>query len=212
MGNKLTRNKAPLVQTDIMELGDKRLSPEEALIREREELLKQAATRRIAGQDELEDVNRSSGARMSYVDVIRRVRKANYEIHVVDGAPGNVAFYLPRKKHEFPDPQERDWTKSEFFWDHRYIGGCPKTELPEFSHVDVDASRLATRENIRSWRSVLISLVKTGALSYSEAVREFGEPVGPRGGRWFDQLKEYRRYPHLRVSGLHLKTQEEITV
>src|SRR5437773_1873227 len=98
---------APLVETDKSQLGDTHLNPEEAVIREREELLQIASTRRIWGQDELEDVGRSEGPRMASGDLIHRIRKINGAIHFLDGIPGNVAIYRPLRRNEV-DPEALD--------------------------------------------------------------------------------------------------------
>src|ERR1700678_1106672 len=98
-----SKNKAPLVQVDINELGDKRLNPEESNARETEALLKQCAKQKIWGQDELEDVERSAGPRMPWTDLIRRLKSCNPGIHVKDGIPGNVALYYKKHSDEYTD-------------------------------------------------------------------------------------------------------------
>lgn len=179
---------APYVEPDKSQLGDTHLNPEEAVCRECEELLKIAATRRVWGQDELEDAERSLGPRMSANDLIRRLRKANPDIQVKDGIPGNVALYLRKKAYEY-GPEDED--RSGFFIDHKYVGGFPLHPLPEWGHVDTDTSRLATREH-RGWRSVLIALIKGGALTYQQACTEFSEPYDKRSWMWHEQLQPFK--------------------
>lgn len=188
-------NKAPLVEVDPLELTDKRLNPQEAVIRETEALLKMAAQYKIGGQAELEDVERSSGVRISCNELLRRIQKCNPEIQVKDGMPGSVALYLRKKPWEM---LESDYVserpKDTFFIDHKYVGGFEKREMQEWSHVTIDSSHLANRE-YRGWRSVLIALIKTGAVTYEAAVKEFGDPSGDsRSGRWNEQLHKYRKF------------------
>lgn len=190
---------APLVEVDPLELTDKRLSPEEAVCREREELLKVAGKHRIHGQDELENKQRSMGPRMSSSELISRLRRCNPDIRFVDGSPGSVAIYIHKKRHEYqesdfmPDPTNPN--KDRFFVDHKYVGGFPLRELPEWGHVALDTSRLPTRE-VRGWRSVLIALIKGGALTYKQAAAGFGDPFlgcDSRAGLWKEQLHTYRQ-------------------
>lgn len=183
-------NKAPIVQFDSQELGDKRLNPEETVYREREELLKQVSNRKIWGQEELEDVERSGGPRMQPNEFLRRLRKANTEIHVRDGSLGSVALYIPKHRGEY-DPETFDPDRKGFYHDHKYVGGFLLEPIPEFSHVTTDSSQIAHRE-VRSWRSVLLALIKGGALTYTQAVKEFGEPLGSRAGRWQEQMQKYK--------------------
>lgn len=188
---KLIVNKAPLVETDINELGDKRLDPKESIAREREDLLKMAGKAKIWGQKELEDHERSAGPRLSYREIIRRLRECNPTIRVLDSQGGSdVAIYVHKKRHEY-DEQERDLSRPEFFWDHKYVTGMPQTDIPEYAHVTLDTSGLPVRE-IRGWRSVLIACIKAGAITYGQAIEKFGSPwLDRRSGRWFEQLREY---------------------
>src|ERR1700730_12694506 len=97
---ELKEHKSALVQVDPLELTDKRLSPEEAVIREREALLKQAGKAKIDGQEELEDAERSAGPRMPYQEVLRRLLKCNPNIQIKDGSPGSVALYILKHPSE----------------------------------------------------------------------------------------------------------------
>lgn len=182
-----------LIQTDIEELGDKRLNPDEAVYREREELLKLAATRKISGQAELEDAERSCGPRLSWQEVIRRLRLCNPQLQFHDAQVSrDIAVYRPKNRVELEaDRYERDPEKREWWNDHKYVGGFPKQDLPEYSHVILDSSNLPVRE-IRGWRSVLMSIIKANGITYASAVQQFGEAIGHRSGRWHEQLKAHK--------------------
>lgn len=192
-----TKNRAPLVETDIHELGDKRLNPEEGVIRQREELLAKAGKYRIYGQDELENPERALGPKLQYTEIISKLRRIAPKLKAIDGSPGNIALYFPRNDKDLEaTAREWDWEhdqkKDPFFRLNRYVGGFPKGDLAEYSTVDIDTSLLPTREN-RGWRSVLITLIKQGVISYSDAVSEFGD-VGhdKRGWRWNEQLRPWK--------------------
>lgn len=175
-----------LIQPDINELGDKRLSVEEANIKKGEEVLKQAAQYKISGQAEIENSDRSAGPRLYYTEILRRIWKINPTIQVLDGLPGNVAIY--RRKSNLEVIEDVHETEVNFFTDHVYVTGMEKAWIPEFSHVILDTSFLPTRE-IRGWRSVLIALIKSRALKYEDAIQEFGDPFfDQRSKRWFEQL------------------------
>lgn len=176
---------APYVETDVHELGDSRLSASEAVIREREALLKKASVYRIYGQDELEDAERSLGPRLQYGEVIRRLQQANSQIQVRDGSPGSVALFIPKRRDEY-QPEDAH-LRGTFAGDHKYVTGFLKEPLPEWGHVTNDTSLVAVRE-VRGWRSVLISLVKQDVISYGQAIKHFGEPVGARASFWHEHL------------------------
>jgi hypothetical protein len=182
-----------LVQPDKMELGDKRLNPDEAVAEQREMALRQASRFRISGQAELEDPDRATGSQMAWQEVIRRLQRCNPAIRVKDGIPGNVAIYIPKKHGEYHESDFADPPEDEFFLHHRYITGFPKQPLSEYSYVDLDTSLLPTREH-RGWRSVLIALIKAGAIKYRDSIREFGNPeLDQRSGRWFQQVSKFNR-------------------
>jgi hypothetical protein len=180
-----------LVQTDKNELGDVRLSPEEAVYREREELLKLASTRKIGGQAELEDAERSAGPRISWQEVIRRLRLCNPKLHFADSQGGaHIAVYRLKNRAEAAD-HEYDPEKFDWWNDHIYVTGFPKQDMAEYSHVVLDSSNLPVRE-IRGWRSVLIALIKASAISHESTLKHFGEAIGARSGRWHEQLQHFR--------------------
>lgn len=196
LAGMLANRKAPLVEVDPLELTDKRLNPEEAVIQKREECLSICAKKRIGGQDELEQADRGSGPRLQFSEIIGRLKREIPQLKAVDGSPGNVALYFPRTDEEFKEARnEWDFGRDEFFLHHKYVGGFPKQEIPEYSTVDIDTSLIATREN-RGWRSILITLLKQGVMSYKQAIRQFGD-VGTdvRGWRWREQTHAWRTQP-----------------
>lgn len=182
-----------LIQTDINELGDKRLDPKETVVKLREEAINDTVRCRIDGQDELEQAERSAGPRMFYTEIISRIREVNPSLQVIDGSPGNVAIYVRKKPTDISfgdiDP------KGEFFTDHKYVGGMAKDWLPEYSHVILDSSLLPVRE-YRGWRTVLISLIRGGALTYNQAIAQFGEPRDARSTRWHQLLHKFKQNPN----------------
>jgi hypothetical protein len=180
-----------LIQVDSHELGDERLSPAEAVAREREELLEKTSRKKIQGQEELENPDRSSGPRLYYTEIIRRLRKLNPELRFEDGKDGSVAIYRPKRRDEYDWEQWDPMAPTKWRWDFEYVTGMEKDWIPQFSHVLLDTSLLATKE-IRGWRSVLIPLVKSRAITYRGAIQEFGDPANDqRSGRWFDHLRKY---------------------
>lgn len=182
---------APYVETNRAMLGDKHLDEKESVIRERERAINQASKCKIGGQAELENSDRSAGPRLHYSEIIRRIQSLNPRIAIRDGMPGNVAIYRPKRREEYNDaeremrsaPRDEQW-----FWDHVYVSGMLKDWLPEYAHVTLDNAGLPTRE-VRGWRSVLIALVKSGAITRRGCNELFGDPSGDkRSGRWFEQI------------------------
>jgi hypothetical protein len=180
-----------LIQPDSSELGDGRLSPEESVIKEREDLLRKEARKKIWGQAELEDPGRSAGPRLYYTEIIRRLLKLNPELMIQDGSKDQVAIYRPKRQDEY-DWEQFDWSApTSWRWDFEYVTGMEKGWIPQWAHVELDTSNLAKRE-IRGYRSVLIALIKARAISYRGAIQEFGDPSDDqRSGRWFEQLQKF---------------------
>lgn len=196
---------APLVETDPLELTDKRLNPEEAVIKLREEIVSAKSVKRIHGQDELEDAARSEGPRLSYQEVIRRIRKLNPGIIAKDGV--GIALYYQKKPEEYtPEDQMSpaqaalfgvDLPKDQFFTHHKYISGFLKEDLPEWGSVTVDNAGLAVheveKEHNRGWRTVLITLIKKGILDYKAVLTEFGNPSYDQRSRfWHEELTNHK--------------------
>jgi hypothetical protein len=180
-----------LVQVDPQELGDTRLNPEESVYREREELLRMASTRKIDGQAELEDAERSMGPRITWQELIRRLCLCNSRLYFADAQGGkHIAVYRPKTSLERSE-EEYDHDKQPWWNDHKYVGGFPKEDMPEWSHVILDSSMLPVRE-VRGWRSVLMSIIKAGGMTYASASKQFGEPTDQRSGRWHEQLQPYK--------------------
>lgn len=189
-------NKAPMVETDIHELGDKRLNPEEGVIKERESLLKKASVYKCEDQDELQNEKRSEGARLSFSELVLRLQKIAPELQYRDGSPGNVALYFPRTAEQLDAALREGGQNDIFFIFNKYVGGFPKEELPEWGYLDIDTSLIATREHLRGWRTVLIGLIRAGVISYQQAIEEFGDPAtDPRNVVWMKKLEEWRLNP-----------------
>lgn len=207
LAEMLAARRAPLVEADINELGDKRLDPIESVASQREKALQQASQYKIAKQEELEDQNRSLGPRLQYTELISRLKRAIPALKVMDGSPGNIALYFPRDRKELEEATN-NWDylegKDTFFLQYKYVGGFPKAEIPEYSTIDIDTSHLPTKEH-RGWRSVLITLLKAGAVPYEKLLKEFGD-VGTdkRGWRWQDQTAKWRSNPTAQFTSSNL--------
>lgn len=180
-----------LIQPDIDELGDKRLNPDEAVAKAKEDNHRIQAAKGLflPRQEELENQVLSEGRRIGYREFIRRLSHANPRLLFKDGLPGNISVYAPKLRG---DDDEPDPTKPDWWNDHRYVSGFACEDLTEFSSVTTTEHGIANREQ-RGWRSVLIALIKSRAISYCDAIKEFGEPTGERGWRWREQLHDYKR-------------------
>src|SRR6185312_5745016 len=190
------KNQAPMVETDRLELGDTRLNPDEAVIREREDLLTKASKYKIEDQSELEDAKRSEGARLHFTELLRKLQVIAPGLQARDGSAGNLALYYPRTPEQLNVALREGGQNDIFFIFNKYVGGIPKDELPEWGYVDIDTSLIATREHVRGWRTVLIGLIRAGVISYREAITEFGDPENdPRNMIWMKKTLEWRQNP-----------------
>ena len=183
---------APYVEVDRLELTDKRLSPEEVVIKTREDILKQESAKRIHGQDDLEKVERSLGPRLNYTEILRKLWEINPDIRVKEGQEGSLALYVEKRRDEYhPSDFDEIPPNGAFHIHHKYVMGLRKEELPEWGHVTIDTSMVAHHE-VRGWRSVLIGLIKARVISYRAAIKEFGDPYfDQRSQYWYEQLQKF---------------------
>jgi hypothetical protein len=175
-------------------LGDTHLDATENLAKLKEGNRKLTDKQKIAGQAELENLERAGGPKMPYQELIRKLRKLNLNILVKDSTPGNIAIYVLKTRKQFEESAAEDagdMTRHQWHKDHKYISGVPTEPLPEYSAVTTDERGRAHRE-VRSWRSVLIDAVKSGAITYQQANEEFGPACGKRAWRFEEQLQSYR--------------------
>lgn len=191
-----------LFQPDKQELGDKRLNPEEAVKREREDLLKMASKYRIPGQAELEDPKRSEGPKIPWRQLLYRLQKLSPKLRVkdsrVDGVD-TVALYYPKTDAEklndgsyfeisIDDVGNPQRFRDKFFRDHKYVGGFSKDYLPFYSHVKLDTSLLPTRE-VRGVMTVLLMLIRSNVITLEQVKQEFGDPQEDvRSDRFMEQI------------------------
>lgn len=165
-----------LIQPDSSQLGDKCLSPEEGLIKIKEENRKLTEKLKLKGQAELENKDMAQGRPMAYQDFIYLLKKMNPQLICEDGGyPNAIAVRIPAHLE--------DGTFGK-----KYVTGFMKEVLPEFSWVKTDDRGVAKREN-RGWREVVKKLIEQRVVSYKDAVDVFGEPNGIRAGRWYEILQ-----------------------
>lgn len=189
---------APMVEVDKHELGDARLNPEEAVVREREDLLAiRHKEHAFPGQKLLADADRSTGSQMPSAEFLFRLQKINPAILVKNGIPGNVALYVRKSEAEIIQ-DGYDLRRPTWWNEHKYVSGMPMSSLPEWGHLTTDTDGIAERE-VRGWRSVLIALIKAKAFTYAQAAIEFGDPLYDRRSLyWFAQLSKFKN-----VGALH---------
>lgn len=176
-------------------LGDSCLDPTENLVKLKEGNQKLIDRQKMAKQSELEDPERMLGPKMPYQELIRKLQKLNLNIKVRDGAPGQLAFYVLKNRKEMEETAAEDMAdnrRSHWFTAHKYVTGCPKEPLPEYSGVTTDERGIAKRE-LRGWRSILIALIKNRAVTVEQCCEEFGDAVGRRSWRWHEQLQGFKK-------------------
>lgn len=165
-------NKAPVIvdRADMYAI-----SPAEAVAKAKEDTINLASKNKIADQDIFEDQEMARGIELSENELIRRLRLLNPQILIMPGGiEGAVAVRYP--KYEGGE------------WHNAYITGFYLKPLPEFSSVTVDGKGLPVRE-IRGWRSVLLALIRCGALDRIKVDVMFGPARGQRAGIWYRTLQ-----------------------
>lgn len=175
-----------LVLNDSSDLGDIKLSPQEANVKIREENQKLTDKRRIPNQSLLEDHDMAFGTPMAYTELIRRIKKIAPHVIIEDGGiQGAVAV-----RHLAWDPYGGDDTMGAM--GKKYITGFYKQILPEFSSITTNKKTGLPAREIRGWRTVLLALMHSGAVSFEALKKEFKDPVGQRSSLWNEQTQEER--------------------
>ena len=175
-----------LILPDSSSLGDTHLSPAENVEKLKEGIRQTVSRDRMPNQTLLEDKDMSLGAAMAPKQFIQKLQKMNPAILVEPGGvPGAVAVRIRHLDDDVESPTRGTYVK-------KYITGFfTDSVIPEFSNILPDKWGRATRE-IRGWRSVLLALLKAGALTYPQIKAVFGEPLGQRNVLWREQTQQER--------------------
>jgi hypothetical protein len=168
-------NKAPAIIA-VQDLNS--ISPAEAIAKAKEDTLKAASANRVPDQAILEDqtMAKQAGYWLDWNELIRRISLLNPAIlFQKGGAPNAIAVRYPKRDEHGDVHQE-------------YITGFYCESLPEYSSVTLDEKGLPHRE-IRGWRSVLVALIRAGALSKKQCDTIFGPAMGERSMLWYRHLQ-----------------------
>ena len=170
MGNDKRKTRKPVMQT----FG----SPEEALQAMWEDTESQIAAYRYPDQDSFKNAEKQTGKGMWSNDLVRKVLKLNSKLFVEDSValPGNAAFYTTIEG-------DKKYTNANF----------KKGFIPEFTIMKCDAADLPV-EFIWGWRTVLMRLVKFGALTMRQINKVWGDVhySDARGKHWAAHMAGFR--------------------
>jgi len=185
--SKIDKQKPPVIIIDPTILGDRLPRDQDSIAQKREDTVNMRAKFKLPGQAFLENAEAALGGPLDPREFIRRLQKMEPRLLVEQGGYVNcVRVGIPTVDD---DPASGTFNQIVPTW----LGcGFPIDQrLPEFSHVLTDKEGVAKRE-VRGWRTVLLRLILTGAVTYSQVKAEFGEPIGQRGKLWMEQMRERR--------------------
>jgi hypothetical protein len=154
------------------------ISPAEAVSKAKEDMLEQASGHRVPDQAILEDqaMAKQAGYWLDYQELVRRISLLNPRILFQKGGVTNaIAVRYPKRDEHGEVVQE-------------YVTGFYCESLPEYSSVTLDEKGLPHRE-IRGWRSVLVALIRAGALTKKQCDAIFGPAMGERSMLWYRHLQ-----------------------
>jgi hypothetical protein len=131
---------------------------------------------RQSDHDWFKSWSRRKGEVMHASDLIFRLQKLNPHIFVQN----QINF-------------SEDWgLYSSAMGKIQFLTGMPKGDLTEFSYAICDERDLPLEER-RGWRTVIIYCLLKGAITWDQAVAEFGEPQdGWNEQRWCEATAEFR--------------------
>lgn len=133
-------------------------------------------TYRQSDHDWFSDWSRRRGDCMHSSDLIFRIQRLNPHIYV-------------QQQICFPT----DWgLYSSALGRIQFLTGLPKGWLTEWSYAIVDERDLPVEER-RGWRTVIVYALMKGAITWKQAIAEFGEPKdGFNEQRWCEALADFR--------------------
>lgn len=133
-------------------------------------------TYRQSDHDWFKDFSRRKGEVMHSSDLIFRLQNINPHI-------------FAQQQVNFAD----DWgLYSSALGRIQFLTGLPKGWLTEFSYSLVDERNLPLEER-RGWRTVLVYCLMKGAVTWEQALAEFGEPQdGWNEQRWCETTADFR--------------------
>ena len=161
-----------LIQPDKNELGDKRLSPEEAVVKLKEDniALRKSFGHQIPHQELLKRKEIAEGRRMEWNELIRRLNLlCPLSLVILDSfVPGVGPCIAIKTAKNGPDGLEL-----------QYVTGFPKSVIPEYSWIETDEHDCPIKEH-RGWRNVIRSLWKKGLTDGAKISEVFGDALGVR--------------------------------
>jgi hypothetical protein len=171
----LTPNKVePLHVKEQLPAGDR-----EDLLRLWEDTAKQVEQYRYPDQDDFCKKERQMGKVLSSGELVSRLLKLNPNLIVQDGNvfKQNISFYLVVGK--------------ELKYTNAY---CEKGFVPEFTIMKEDRAGLPSIYPIWGWRTVLVRLLKFGAITWQQVLETFGDVKfsDSRGKHWKNQVAGFR--------------------
>jgi hypothetical protein len=162
---------------NIVEIGEV-LSREEEVARQKELTENAIARRRAPNHSDFLDAEARLGIPLEGPQIVERLRRLLPTLHVRDGAPGCLAYYLPAPNGE----------------SLQYLGWTYRRTSPEYSSYIVNSRNIAVQER-RGWRTFLLRLVLAGVITEKQALRVFGPPSnGIVGKYWAKALWEKRNH------------------
>lgn len=166
-------------------LGDKRVENSDAVARLREGNRELAAPKRLPNQDLLENQDMALGTPMSPSLFISKLRTLPGILVEPGGFHNAVAIRTVVLDTDPESPTHGQQVK-------KYLSGFFTDRLlPEYSSVLSNEAGLATRE-IRGWRTVLLAMFHSGAVSLSQLKAVFGDANGQRSKLWREQTQSAR--------------------
>jgi hypothetical protein len=164
----------PLHKENLLPAGDR-----EELLRLWEETGKQVEQYRYPDQDDFCNKERQMGKVLSSGELVSRILKMNKNLVVQDGNvfKQNISFYVVKDK--------------QLQYTNAY---CERGFVPEFTIMKEDAAGLPSIYPTWGWRTVLVRLLKFGAISWQQVLDTFGDVKfsDSRGKHWKNQVAGFR--------------------
>lgn len=172
-----------LIYGDSNQLGDKKLSKEEALLEKYEDTDRQLKRYRLDDHEELKDEKKRSGYQKHSSELISKVCTLNPKLWVEETVTpryGTVLNFYTTGRDEQGKEIKR-CLQAAFYpgW------------MPEFSWLEVDRADLPIKEH-RGWRTVLMRLLKAQVLNWRDVKETFGDATGEQSTRWRKETQEFR--------------------
>lgn len=151
------------------------------------------ARQRWANQEDYRNWKARQGTYQHHSDLVRKLQPLIPELFVTNAVTGRNDSHGRFVRHlaffQLSSNVRPDWDNRTI----RLLCWCERDWMPEYSTYEFDNVRdVLIREDVRGWRTVLLSLIHRGVLTEELCDATFGIATGEASTVWYRELYKFR--------------------